>query len=82
MAIVETQTTTVPDGSRILFSTYDAGEDYSWSVRWKRVGKRPITLCRSQKDTARATRPVMEALFKDPRIEAILSDLLRRHGEP
>lgn len=79
---VDTQTTTVPEGSRVLFSTYDAGTDYSWSVRWKRPGGKPITLCRSQKDTARDTREVMEKLFKDSRVEAILRDLLRGAGEP
>jgi hypothetical protein len=77
----ESRTTTVPEGSRVLFSTYDAGDDYSWSVRWKRPGARPVTLCRSQKDTARVTKDIMEELFKDQRVEAILADLLRRHGE-
>lgn len=81
MAIV-TETTTVPEGSRVLFSTYDAGDDYSWSVRWKRPGGRPVTLCRSQRDTARITKDVMEKLFKDTRVEAILRELMRAKGEP
>jgi len=85
---METQSTNVADGSRLLFSRYKGrkpnGEpDRSWSLRWRPAGGgRPITLCRSQKDSLPVTHDVMEELFEDQRVEAILADIMRRRGEP
>lgn len=79
---METTTTTTQDGSRLLFSRYKDGRDISWSLRWKRQDGKRTTLCRSQKDSGAATVSIMEELFDDPRVEAILADLMRRHGEP
>lgn len=82
---METQTQTTTKSSRILFSTYDGGDaDFSWSVRWKGRGasSKPTVLCWSHKPNARITQPIMEEFFKDQRIEAILAEVMRRHGEP
>lgn len=79
---METATTTAQEGSRLLFSQYKDGGLISWSLRWKRADGRRTTLCRSQRDSAAATVDVMEELFEDPRFEAILTDIMRRRGEP
>jgi hypothetical protein len=80
---METQETSTQTGSRLLFSRYKNGTDRSWSLRWKpAAGGRPVTLCRSQKDAPVVTHDVMEELFEDQRVEAILADIMRRRGEP
>lgn len=79
---METQATTTQTGSRLLFSRYKDGKDISWSLRWKRPAAKAVTLCRSQKDTGAATVEIMEELFDDSRVEAILSEIMRRRGEP
>jgi hypothetical protein len=80
---MDTQTTTQTEGSRLLFSRYKNGTDKSWSLRWKpAAGGKPVTLCRSQKDSLPVTHDVMEELFDDQRVEAILADIMRRRGEP
>lgn len=78
---METQSTNENENSRLLFSRYKTGKEVSWSLRYKLQDGRRLTLCRSQKDTGRATVDIMEALFDDPRVEAILSEVMRRRGE-
>lgn len=88
---METQSTASAEGSRLLFSRYKNGADRSWSLRWKLAKPRKrndgtmltnVTLCRSQKDAPVVTHDVMEELFEDQRVEAILADIMRRRGEP
>jgi len=85
---MDTQTTTQPLGSRLLFSRYKGrnakGEtDQWWSLRWRPSGNgKPVTLCSSSKNSPEAVHDVMEELFDDPVVEARLTDIMRRHGEP